>query len=104
MAGQKKQNQEQDLNQLLQVRRDKLQNLQEAGRDPFQITKYDQTHHSSDVKSLYETHEKELLGDRKAPDTEGLGDDEKKNVINEDYMKEELSWMHSRYRYPLQVV
>ncbi len=85
MAGQKKQNQEQDLNQLLQVRRDKLQNLQEAGRDPFQITKYDQTHHSSDVKSLYETHEKELLGDRKAPDTEGLGDDEKKNVINEDY-------------------
>ena len=85
MAGQKKQNQEQDLNQLLQVRRDKLQNLQEAGRDPFQITKYDQTHHSSDVKSLYETHEKELLGDRKAPDTEGLDDDEKKNVINADY-------------------
>ena len=85
MAGQKKQNQEQDLNQLLQVRRDKLQNLQEAGRDPFQITKYDQTHHSSDVKSLYETHEKELLGDRRAPDTEGLGDDEKKNVINADY-------------------
>ena len=38
--------QEQDLNQLLKVRREKLAALQEAGKDPFQITKYDVTHHS----------------------------------------------------------
>ena len=45
MAGQKN-GQEQDINQLRKVRREKLANLQEAGKDPFQITKYDQTHHS----------------------------------------------------------
>ena len=44
--------QQQDVNQLLKVRREKLQNLQEAGKDPFQITKYNVTHHSSDVKEL----------------------------------------------------
>ena len=38
--------QQQDVNQLLKVRREKLQNLQEAGNDPFVITKYEQTHHS----------------------------------------------------------
>ena len=47
--------QEQDLNQLLKVRREKLANLQEAGKDPFQITKYDVTHHSTDVKENFET-------------------------------------------------
>ena len=41
-------NQEQDVNQLLKVRREKLAALQAAGKDPFQITKYDQTHHTSD--------------------------------------------------------
>ncbi|MBQ4537073.1 MAG: lysine--tRNA ligase [Lachnospiraceae bacterium] len=46
--------QEQDLNQLLQVRRDKLAALQEAGKDPFQITKYDVTHHSTDIKNNFE--------------------------------------------------
>ncbi|MCM1056891.1 MAG: lysine--tRNA ligase [Firmicutes bacterium] len=45
--------QEQDLNQLLQVRRDKLANLQQAGKDPFQITKYDVTHHSTEIKDNY---------------------------------------------------
>lgn len=45
--------QEQDLNQLLQVRRDKLANLQEAGKDPFRITKYDVTHHSTEIKENY---------------------------------------------------
>ena len=38
--------QEQDLNQLLKIRREKLSELQAAGKDPFQITKYDVTHHS----------------------------------------------------------
>ena len=42
--------QEQDIHQLLKVRREKLANLQEAGKDPFQITKYDVTHHSPDKR------------------------------------------------------
>ena len=77
--------QQQDVNQLLKVRREKLQNLQEAGKDPFQITKYNVTHHSSDVKALYNAHEAEILGDRKAPDVEGLDDAAKREVINNDY-------------------
>ena len=44
----------QNLNELLQIRRDKLKELQEAGRDPFVITKYDVTHHSADVKDNYD--------------------------------------------------
>ena len=77
--------QQQDVNQLLKVRREKLQNLQEAGKDPFQITKYNVTHHSSDVKELYNAHEAEILGDRKAPDVEGLDDAAKRELINNDY-------------------
>lgn len=49
MAEQKKV-QEQDVNQLLKVRREKLADLQANGRDPFQITKYEVTHHSQEVK------------------------------------------------------
>ena len=44
----------QNLNELLQIRRDKLKELQEAGRDPFVITKYDVTHHSSNIKDNYD--------------------------------------------------
>ena len=44
---------EPDLNQLLKVRREKLAELQAAGKDPFQITKYDVTAHSEDVKADY---------------------------------------------------
>ena len=51
------QNQGQDIGQLLKVRRDKLAELQAAGRDPFQITKYDVTVHSTDVKDDYEAWE-----------------------------------------------
>jgi len=47
------QNQEPDLNQLLKVRREKLAELQASGKDPFQITKYDVTVHSTDVKDNY---------------------------------------------------
>ena len=46
-------NNSQDNNQLLQVRRDKLKELQAAGRDPFRITKYDQTHHTSDIREHF---------------------------------------------------
>ena len=45
--------QEQDLGQLLKVRREKLAALQEKGKDPFQIMKYDVTHHSADVKEQF---------------------------------------------------
>lgn len=45
---------EQDINQLLKVRREKLQDLQDNGKDPFQITKYDVTHHSQEIKDNYD--------------------------------------------------
>ncbi|MBP3324030.1 MAG: lysine--tRNA ligase, partial [Clostridia bacterium] len=48
------QNQEQDLNELLKVRREKLAALQAEDKDPFKITKYDQTHHSVDIKADFE--------------------------------------------------
>lgn len=47
-------NTEENFNELVRVRREKLKNLQEAGQDPFQITKYDVTHHSSDIKDNYD--------------------------------------------------
>ena len=53
--------QEQDLNQLLKVRREKLAELQAAGKDPFQITKYDVTHHSTDIKEHYDTLEGQVV-------------------------------------------
>lgn len=84
MAGQKN-GQEQDINQLRKVRREKLANLQEAGKDPFQITKYDQTHHSLDVKELYNAHEAELLAGRAAVNTEGMDEQEAKQAVNDDY-------------------
>ena len=43
-----------NVNELLQIRRDKLAELQEAGKDPFVITKYDVTHHSSDIREKYD--------------------------------------------------
>ncbi len=52
MAGQ--QNKQQDVNQLLKVRREKLKELQENGKDPFQVTKYDVTHHSIEIKENFE--------------------------------------------------
>ena len=81
MAEQKKQ----DVNQLLKVRRDKLADLQANGRDPFQITKFDQTHHSLEVKKLYEAHEAELLKDRKELDVTGLDEEQAKEAQKKDY-------------------
>ena len=54
MADTQNKQQEQDINQLLKVRREKLAALQEAGRDPFQITKYDVTHHSQEIKDNFD--------------------------------------------------
>ena len=78
-------NKQQDTNKLLQVRRDKLAELQAAGKDPFEITKYDVTHHSLDVKEQYVAHEAELLAGRPAPVVEGLDDEQKKEVLTNDY-------------------
>ena len=47
--------QEQDINQLLKVRREKLQDLQENGKDPFRITKFDVTHHSTEIKDNFDS-------------------------------------------------
>ena len=60
MAEQKKV-QEQDVNQLLKVRREKLADLQANGRDPFQITKYEVTHHSQEVKDGFEKLEGQVV-------------------------------------------
>ena len=54
MAEQNKNAQEQDLNKLLKVRREKLAELQENGKDPFQIVKYDATHHSQEIKDVFD--------------------------------------------------
>ena len=54
MSQEQKNVQEQDLNQLRKVRREKLEELQQNGKDPFVITKYDQTHHSQEIKDNYD--------------------------------------------------
>ncbi|MBE5903583.1 lysine--tRNA ligase [Pseudobutyrivibrio sp.] len=76
---------EQDINQLLQVRRDKLAALQEAGKDPFQITKFDQTHHTDEARALYEEHEAKLLAGRAAVNTDGMDEEAAKQAVNDDY-------------------
>ena len=77
--------QEQDLNQLLKVRREKLKNLQEAGADPFEITKYDVTHHTDEVKALYTELEEKLLAGRKPVDIEGLEEQDARAAKKADY-------------------
>ncbi len=52
-------NEELSLSELLQIRRDKLSELQAAGKDPFTITKYDVTHHSEEIKADFETFEEQ---------------------------------------------
>ncbi len=79
------QTQEQDINHLLKVRREKLAELQQNGRDPFQITKFDQTHHSLEVKGLYEAHETELLKDRQEPNVKGMDEEQAKEALKKDY-------------------
>lgn len=76
---------QQDANQLLKVRREKLQTLQENGKDPFVITKYDVTHHSDEVRQNYTDHENALLAGRVTPDVEGLDEAAAKEVLNNDY-------------------
>jgi lysyl-tRNA synthetase class 2 len=85
-VGQNQKNtQEPDMNQLRKVRREKLAELQQNGRDPFQITKFNQTHHSLEVKDLYEAHEAELLKDHQQPNVEGMDEEQAKEALKNDY-------------------
>ena len=85
MGQNQKNTQEPDMNQLRKVRREKLAELQQNGRDPFQITKFNQTHHSLEVKDLYEAHEAELLKDHQQPNVEGMDEEQAKEALKNDY-------------------
>ena len=76
---------EEDMSELLKIRRQKLADLQAAGKDPFVITKYDQTHHTDEVKALYEAAEAAKLAGRKTPETDGLEEAEARAVKKADY-------------------
>ena len=80
-----KNNSQPDVNEQIKVRMDKLAALQEAGKDPFQITKYDVTHHTDEIRAIYEAHEKELLGDRPAVNTDGMDEQQAREAVNADY-------------------
>ena len=85
MGQNQKNTQEPDMNQLKKVRREKLAELQQNGRDPFQITKFNQTHHSLEVKDLYEAHETEILKDHQQPNVEGMDEEQAKEALKNDY-------------------
>ena len=74
-----------DMSELLKIRRQKLADLQAAGKDPFTITKYDQTHHTDEVKALYEALEAKKLAGRATPNTDGLDEAEARAVKKADY-------------------
>ena len=85
MGQNQKNTQEPDMNQLKKVRREKLAELQQNGRDTFQITKFNQTHHSLEVKDLYEAHEAEILKDHQQPNVEGMDEEQAKEALKNDY-------------------
>ena len=85
MAQQKNNTQEQDINQLLKVRREKLADLQANGKNPFEITKYDVTCHTLDAKAEYEAHETEVLAGREKVNVDGLDEQQARDAINQDY-------------------
>ena len=85
MAQQKNNTQEQDINQLLKVRREKLADLQANGKNPFEITKYDVTCHTLDAKAEYEAHETEILAGREKVNVDGLDEQQTRDAINQDY-------------------
>ena len=85
MAEQNNQTPVEDISELLKVRRQKLSDLQAAGKDPFKITKYDQTHHTDDVKKLYTELEEKLLAGRVAPDVTGLDEAAAREATNNYY-------------------
>ncbi len=72
-------------NEIIRIKKEKLAELQNNGKDPFVITKYDQTHHTTETKDLYSAHEAALLADRQAPVLDGLSEEEAKEVKKADY-------------------
>jgi lysyl-tRNA synthetase class 2 len=85
MAKNEQNTEQQDIGQLLKVRREKLAALQDAGKDPFVITKYDQTHHSTDAKALYEELEAKLIGNRAPVDVTGMDEAAAREAKKADY-------------------
>ena len=99
-VGQNQKNtQEPDMNQLRKVRREKLAELQQNGRDPFQITKFNQTHHSLEVKDLYEAHEAEILKDHQQPNVEGMDEEQAKEMCIRDSLVDQRSHGQSEGKY-----
>ncbi|MCR4840817.1 MAG: lysine--tRNA ligase [Lachnospiraceae bacterium] len=78
-------NQNVDENEIIRVKKEKLATLQAEGRDPFVITKFDQTHHTEEAKKLYSELEAELLKDRPEVNVEGLSEEEAKEAKKADY-------------------
>ena len=87
----------QNINELIRVRREKLAALQEAGKDPFTITKYNQTHHTDEVKSLYNDHEAKLLAGRQQRD---LTSSRLRMSSTRTTTRDEQSWTQTLSRYP----
>ena len=77
---------EENLSELLQVRRDKLSELQSEGRDPFQITKYNRTHTSGDIKNNY-TEEEQYILDGVADGLNKICDDIEKGIADGTFIK-----------------
>ena len=69
----------------IEVRVEKFNNLKNAGKNPFEITKFDQTHHTDEAKALYDELEAQLLGDRPEVDVEGLEEQEARAKKKADY-------------------
>ncbi len=76
---------EQDIGQLLKIRRQKLAELQSAGKDPFVITRYDVTHHTTEAAEEYERLESKLLVGREPVDVTGLPEEEARPLRKKDY-------------------
>ncbi len=69
----------------IEVRVEKFNNLKNAGKNPFEITKFDQTHHTDEAKVLYDELEAQLLGDRPEVDVEGLEEQDARAKKKADY-------------------
>jgi lysyl-tRNA synthetase class 2 len=72
-------------NEIIKVKKEKLAELQAAGKDPFVITKFDQTHHTTEAKELYAEAEAKLLAGRAELNLEGLSEEEAKEAKKADY-------------------
>ena len=67
------------------IRIEKFENLKAAGKNPFEITKFDQTHHTDECKDLYAAHEEKLIGNRPAPLLDGLDEEQARALKKADY-------------------